>query len=1098
MPTTRLLRESIKEKILEGAHGYCVFSKAAILDFGVIRAHSEVSMEVEVHNPTARRSLVRMVADNCEETLEAQKANDQECFQRLAACSVADIEKMNPDDMLKYKTGATEEIDFSYLEKEDHRVTATFNTCARCECTAEASRSVQAGSSLYVTPQVALVEPGDTFLHLRPFGWWQKKNGEETLVQSIEVEAEVNPVMLSTKQLAWDKAYAGVESDPQTIVLHNPTDLPTSFEWSPSGGGRQKATVTGNIHGEIPWTDSSSVTIVPKDSLVKADKAPQLASRTYEPTSKSLLSSAKLICPDAIYNDIIEISATAFGPSIEMTVIGAEDVMQGGDGPHDKVELNFSSVSLLTEKRLLLEVKNTSGIAMALKTNVVKYRKLELPVPTSREELSPASDSCPRMLLDDVHERAKPRGMPPTFPRDGLLQAGMDLYSVIISPACTTLHPFATTNIECNVRSTVAFELSDELSLRIDKMPEFRVPLICHFKGCPLSIPPRQVAVDDEASPKLLDMSQLAFKQGTSLRNLLIKNDSNCAVRLTWHASTTEAIERHIGRHTLVAGERGVSSTGQAKPADQLVDSQDIFPIVVNPPELLIPARGCSRFIITMQGGRMGIQKYRLVGTGIYHVESADSVREREEAERHRQSMKRLIELTAEEEVRRLGPDFTANQTDGDSGDAELGLEGSSYTLQWAQASAFINGMDAGSITVDISAEVIRPTLQVDKKADKDGRKRFQFFHHPNVGGEPDRPWGTVPSPRAYRLHNRIYRRSVCYSNTSKTPIVCRFRCATTSGPPGCEYFRIRLIDVRRTRPRWSGDSDSSSSEFYKIWPQESATVTVEFIPPDLEDLRLHLERPALEKRIEEITEKWKPVVNVVGSLTVEYPGDDDALTPTCEEHVELVGVCTLPDLSLDIVEEYHNEPPLVISPDVYCSPFKVPPIVVDFGIRNVHSIVENVRELVLSAKNFVPCMWKMERLSSDTLKQGLSGKSRLSMAEQEILRSADDSSVFSIHPATEGIVYGPSVPFRKLPLAAKCVGESLMPRARNHADSAKYEPQRIRISFMPKDAIFYRSVFRIECLHGGRTGDVVLQGCGSFDEQDDLRVDAGKKPFPA
>ncbi|KAF4755764.1 hypothetical protein FOZ62_030554, partial [Perkinsus olseni] len=105
--------------------------------------------------------------------------------------------------------------------------------------------------------------------------------------------------------------------------------------------------------------------------------------------------------------------------------------------------------------------------------------------------------------------------------------------------------------------------------------------------------------------------------------------------------------------------------------------------------------------------------------------------------------------------------------------------------------------------------------------------------------------------------------------------------------------------------------------------------------------------------------------------------------------------------------------------------------------------------------------------------------------------RSADDASVFEISN-DGGIVHGPTVPFRKLPLPAKLVGESVMPRAQRHFDSERYQPAKIQIRFKPKEAIFYRSRFRVHCLHGGRPTDVILQGCGSFDEQDDLRIDAG------
>ncbi|EER15995.1 hypothetical protein Pmar_PMAR003456 [Perkinsus marinus ATCC 50983] len=225
--------------------------------------------------------------------------------------------------------------------------------------------------------------------------------------------------------------------------------------------------------------------------------------------------------------------------------------------------------------------------------------------------------------------------------------------------------------------------------------------------------------------------------------------------------------------------------------------------------------------------------------------------------------------------------------------------------------------------------------------------------------------------------------------------------------------------------------------------------------------------------------------------MIVEFPEDGEKMSGCRQQRVELIGICTLPDLEVRVQEEIHNSPPLVVSPQVYVSPFEMNCIVMDFGIRNIHSIVESVRELVLTAKNFVPCVWKLQHVSSERLKQQLRGKSRLTLAEEEILRSADDVSVFAVGNE-EGIVHGPTIPYRKLPLPAKLVGQSLMPRAQGHSDSEKYQPSCIPVRFRPKEAIYYRSSFHIECLHGGRGFDVILQGCGSFDEEDDLRMDAG------
>ncbi|KAF4717514.1 hypothetical protein FOZ63_023252, partial [Perkinsus olseni] len=99
--------------------------------------------------------------------------------------------------------------------------------------------------------------------------------------------------------------------------------------------------------------------------------------------------------------------------------------------------------------------------------------------------------------------------------------------------------------------------MADKLCIRLDKMAEYRVPVTCRFFGCPLQIPSKQVAVDDEASPKMLSMGQLAFKQGASTRHLVVASCSNCAVELGWEVFANSAIERHVGRHTITAVDKG-------------------------------------------------------------------------------------------------------------------------------------------------------------------------------------------------------------------------------------------------------------------------------------------------------------------------------------------------------------------------------------------------------------------------------------------------------------------------------------------------------------------------------------------------------------
>ncbi|KAF4703088.1 hypothetical protein FOZ63_027314 [Perkinsus olseni] len=158
------LRHALQKKTAEGGCGYCVFSEASVLDFGVIRAHSESSLTVKIHNPTARRVLMRVLVDD-ESPDSVAEGRDAEYFQKLGVRTDADIAALKADELDAYaNSGAREEIDFTHLAKEDPLVAPTFESCALCKCTAVASDSVQARCSINITPEVALVGPGETLL----------------------------------------------------------------------------------------------------------------------------------------------------------------------------------------------------------------------------------------------------------------------------------------------------------------------------------------------------------------------------------------------------------------------------------------------------------------------------------------------------------------------------------------------------------------------------------------------------------------------------------------------------------------------------------------------------------------------------------------------------------------------------------------------------------------------------------------------------------------------------------------------------------------------------------------------------------------------
>ncbi|KAF4739859.1 hypothetical protein FOZ63_024234 [Perkinsus olseni] len=93
--------------------------------------------------------------------------------------------------------------------------------------------------------------------------------------------------------------------------------------------------------------------------------------------------------------------------------------------------------------------------------------------PEQSPEVTELTTRGSAVLLDDAHERIKFRGSTPSVsapvsPTEHL----SGIYSIILSPSSSLLAPFATTELECTINSTVAFEIADELCICLDKMAE--------------------------------------------------------------------------------------------------------------------------------------------------------------------------------------------------------------------------------------------------------------------------------------------------------------------------------------------------------------------------------------------------------------------------------------------------------------------------------------------------------------------------------------------------------------------------------------------------------------------------------------------------
>jgi hypothetical protein len=146
-----------------------------------------------------------------------------------------------------------------------------------------------------------------------------------------------------------------------------------------------------------------------------------------------------------------------------------------------------------------------------------------------------------------------------------------------------------------------------------------------------------------------------------------------------------------------------------------------------------------------------------------------------------------------------------------------------------------------------------------------------------------------------------------------------------------------------------------------------------------------------------------------------------------------------------------------------------------DFGKVNI----DHGKKIVIYISNISPvdAKWRLIYVSFPK-KQNIGWKTKTTK-ESENETITDNPDVF-IFASNEGVISGPSVPLRLTPQGPA------LPTAFNRDESKL--PFGLQIMFRPKEAVFYKSMYKLQ-VEGGPDLDFVLKGRGSYHEEHDIKI---------
>eukprot|EP00397_Hematodinium_sp_SG-2012_P000804 GEMP01000805.1.p1 GENE.GEMP01000805.1~~GEMP01000805.1.p1 ORF type:complete len:1988 (+),score=560.46 GEMP01000805.1:41-6004(+) len=1108
---------------------------AALLDYGIVRAHASHILGFTLRNPSNvpclayvdyakdRQEMSRVpgftsYSTICDHYLEGRSESKE-------SPPIADVSLVDNSDLAAVTATATVSSDTRRQSIDTRRHSADTRKseedgvaswiCALCGCRDTSGRPgplqrdivdqifdiapwfvvpPQGTKRVKVKFRARHVERFRAFLDIHVF------DSPETFAIEVLAEVQLPVVTISRGHLIYPMTYLKRPTPALTFEMCNESDMEARFDWKHQEFTQTCLEVQLNpTSGCVPPRGALKVSAV---VVAMSSNAEGIGRAEMKAHVDGRILSIPLLVTAHIF--AVEVDGAIVAPGqvepIVASIPRALDTSQPlgvfrFDSESDVPTLDLGSIEVQTTTTMKILMYNRSGIETPFSVSMLKYphfdrltkgRKVSQAVlaianmqstiageesvsvgPLTHENRPAAryddGQVRKKFLLSDFHESHAFRG-----------KNGADLaaskraaatgstalnygygWALKLYPSAGWIAAYGTACVECTAYSDLPGLMEDMIRVEIRELPTVHVPARFESTGSPLYLPPLQVALNTDVTPAILDCGSLVIAEKQVTRRFKVANSSESGIVVKWRAYPADAID-NLDRPLLQFGLRADGTFGATAIAPTAVDPlapDGCCPVSVDPPSGILARKNDTSFTVTLTAKLPGIYRYKLIGLAYLQHKgrtAEDDDRDGSKFENSKRSRSDAKQKTADgsqhqqmevSAVRQLPP-IPCVDSDEEEPSISFGT-----TAELAPPTPKEEEWPLSTTVIDVRGECIIPKLTIDKRIHETyGMPVVKYYKtsvpDPDIRRVPDPRFpGVAPGPVVVgggmsdpaRGIVAARMRSILFVNNYRCPLYTRLR--VDSGP-----FKICRVEQVTEWPQ----KKAADGVFTKVleWKQQME-VWVEFEAPHWS--------------------KWEGHEQTyTGELVVEYPHDQSDVASIVQEEsqkVKLVAVCRKPKLTIDLV--------------TIAEPYSVPPpinenvVVVEFFRVHVQALIEVKRRIVLRNETNVLAHWKVFHVERKVGRRA---------SESD---SLDHGDVFAFGQS-EGTLYGPSLPYRCLPLGPAL--EHYLP----HDDTDEYRPLFIQVAFHPKKDAEYMSRFRFQ-VQGGASVDIICHGHGSYREEDDI-----------
>lgn len=632
-------------------------------------------------------------------------------------------------------------------------------------------------------------------------------------------------------------------------------------------------------------------------------------------------------------------------------------------------------------------------------------------------------------------------------------------WAIKLFPTAGWIPSHGTAMIECTAYSDLPGVMDDKIRLNIRELPTLYVPAALVSTGSALYLPPLQVSLNTNVNPAVLDCGSMVMAETSVTRTFKLANSSESDMLVHWSVYAADAVE-NVDR-PMISFRLEAGDAFGAEAVEPASEGPARCPVAVAPPSGVLTKKGTTTFTVTLTPECPGSFRYKLVGVATLK-ERRKTAEDDERAQAAADGKSDTSQLTLldsragsraapapgpDEDVRRVR-DLDEIPCDADSDEEDTRAVTFLDPHVHAPRDEEEPLESICTMVLDVLGQCIVPKLTIDKRIHGTyGMPVVKYYHTSVPDGDLHRSkdprfpshiapgatvvGGGVKDPARGVVSALL--RGIMFKNDNRCPVYTRMR--IDNGP-----FRICRVERVGEFPDKTGKDGVFAGVM--AW-KHSMEVWIEFQPPPWQ--------------------KWAgSEESFEGELVVEYPADECDPSTVVEEEsqrIKLVAVCRKPKLWIDLVS--------VAEPYAVPRPVNEDILVVEFFRVHVQALVEVKRRIVLRNESNVRATWKVFHVARKLGRKA---------SESDSL----DSPECFVFAQSEGELYGPSLPYRCLPLGPAL--EHYLP----HDDTDEYRPHFVQVAFHPKKDEEYMSRFRFQ-VEGGPSLDIICHGHGSYNEEDDV-----------